>query len=76
MRIEIINGHRVEHADEGKWLHNGKDNWERVFASLVYLGDGAPVWEECTEEAMKKWKDEHPEPVIDPEEVEAEAVES
>lgn len=62
MRIEIINGQRVEYADEGFWLHNGAPDWERIFTDCVYLGKDAKPWAECTTAEKEAWEAEHPQP--------------
>lgn len=62
MRIEIINGHRVEFADEGNWLYKDLSETERVFTDYVYLGDGAEPWAECTTAEKEAWEREHPQP--------------
>lgn len=62
MRIEIINGHRVEFADEGKWLYKDLSETERVFIDYVYLGDGVEPWHECTNEEKESWESLNPPP--------------
>lgn len=62
MRIEIINGQRVEYADANNWLHDGAPDWQRIFSKLVYLGKDAEPWEECTNEEKEQWEREHPQP--------------
>ena len=39
--ITIENGHRTQTASEGILLTNGES-----FSKIVYLGDGAPEWQE------------------------------
>lgn len=60
MKIEIVNGQRVEYADDGKWLHDDAPDWERVFSKLVYLGKDAKPWAECTTAEKEAWEAEHP----------------
>lgn len=62
MKIEIINGQRVETPDEGLWLHNGAPDWQRIFSKLVYLGKDAELWAECTTAEKEQWEAEHPQP--------------
>ena len=63
MRVEIINGQRVEYADDNKWLYKDSDE-ERHFAKCVYLGKEAPIWAECTNDEKISWEQDHsvPEP--------------
>jgi len=70
MKIEIINGQRVETPDEGLWLHDGAQDWQRVFSKLVYLGKDTEPWAECTTAEKEAWEAEHPQPEPpEPEEV-------
>lgn len=62
MRIEIINGQRVEYPNWENWLHNGAKDYTRVFSKEVYLGKGAEPWSECTNEEKEAWEAEHPQP--------------
>ena len=63
MRIEIINGVRVEYPDSGKWLHDGAPDWQRIFKDdYVMLGKEAEPWAECTNEEKEEWEREHPQP--------------
>ena len=62
MRIEIINGQRVEYADEDEWLHDKATDWQRIFEKLVYLGKDAEPWAKCTTAEKEKWEREHPQP--------------
>ena len=62
MRIEIINGQRVEFADEGKLLHDGAKDYTRYFTDAVYLGKDAEPWAECTTAEKEEWEREHPQP--------------
>ena len=63
MRIEIINGVRVEYPDSGKWLHDGATDWQRIFKDdYVMLGKDAEPWAECTNEEKEEWEREHPQP--------------
>ena len=62
MKIEIINGQRVETPDEGLWLHDGTPDYTRVFSKLVYLGKDAKPWAECTTAEKEAWEAEHPQP--------------
>ena len=50
MKIEIINGIRVQFSDDDKWLHDNGNGVLRIFAKKVYLGKNAAEWAECTEE--------------------------
>lgn len=68
MRIEIINGQRVEFADEGKWLYQDRGENERYFTDMVYLGKDAEPWTECTNEEKEEWEREHPQPEPEPQE--------
>lgn len=68
MRIEIINGQRVEYADDGKWLYQDDDHGNRYFTDVVYLGIDTEPWVECTNEEKEAWEEEHkPEPEPEPE---------
>ena len=62
MKIEIVNGQRVETPDEDLWLHDGEPDWRRYFTKLVYLGKDAEPWAECTNEEKERWEREHPQP--------------
>lgn len=62
MRIEIINGQRVEYADEGKWLHDGAPDYTRYFTDIVYLGKDVEPWDECTDSEKISWEGSHPVP--------------
>ena len=62
MRIEVINGQRVEFADEGNWLYNDTEDGDRYFTNMVYLGKDANPWDECTDAQMREWKEQHPKP--------------
>ena len=55
MRIEIINGQRVEYADEGNWLYNELSETERYFTDSVYLGKDAEPWKEVTDAEYVTW---------------------
>lgn len=65
MKIEIINGQRVESADEGKWLYKDEQE-ERLFRDVVYLGKDTEPWPECTDEEKQQWEEEHPQPSPEP----------
>ncbi len=47
MEIKIENGHRAQYASPGMLLTNGE-----TFSKLVYLGDGAPEWEEVEDKGQ------------------------
>ena len=68
MRIEIINGQRVEFADEGKWLHNNKLDWSRYFTTMVGLSCSDEPWPECTQAEREEWERNHPAPESEPNE--------
>ena len=42
-----------------EWLYKEYDQNDRVFASAVYLPDGEPDWDECTNEEKEQWEHEH-----------------
>ena len=46
MRIEIIDGNRVEFADNGNLLYQDISEDERFFTEYVYLGKDAEPWPE------------------------------
>lgn len=49
------------------WLHDGAQDWQRIFSKLVYLGKDAAEWAECTNEEKEQWEREHPIPEPDAE---------
>ena len=60
MRIEIINGVRVEYPDSGKWLHDGAPDYTRIFKDdYVILGKEAKPWAECTNAEKEAWEAGH-----------------
>lgn len=57
MRIEIINGVRVEYPDSGKWLHDGAPNYTRIFKDdYVILGKDAEPWAECSQAEREEYE--------------------
>lgn len=44
------------------WLHDGAQDYTRIFSKLVYLGKDAEPWAECTTEEKEQWEREHPQP--------------
>lgn len=44
------------------WLHNGAQDWRRIFSKLVYLGKDAEPWAECTNDEKEQWEEAHPVP--------------
>lgn len=63
MRIEIINGIRVEYPDEGMWLHDNAPDYTRNFKNdFVMLGKDAEPWAECTDSEREEFERTHPQP--------------
>ena len=56
---------KQEPSNPDNWLHNGADDWQRIFSKLVYLGKDAPLWSECTTAEKEQWEAEHPQPEPD-----------
>ena len=44
------------------WLHDGAQDWKRVFSKLIYLGKDAEPWAECTNEEKEEFERIHPAP--------------
>lgn len=43
-------------SNPDNWLHDGAQDWQRVFSKLVYLGKDAEPWEECTDEEKEEYE--------------------
>lgn len=41
------------------WLHDGAQDYTRIFSKLVYLGIYAEPWSECTDAEKEAWEREH-----------------
>lgn len=44
---------------EGNWLYQDRDEIDRYFTTIVYLGKHESEWAECSPEAKKAWENEH-----------------
>lgn len=49
-------------SNPDNWLHDGAQDWQRIFSKLVYLGKDAEPWAECTNAKKEEWEREHPQP--------------
>lgn len=45
-----------------EWLHDGKEDYTRVFAKSIMRDESQPAWAECTNEEKEQWEHEHPQP--------------
>ena len=71
MRIEMINGIRVQYPDSGKWLYDGAPDYNRIFKNdYVILGKDVEPWLECINEEKEEFEKTHPAPEQEPETVE------
>ena len=48
-----------------EWLHNGAEDYTRIFTDYIIRPESAPAWAECTTAEKEQWELEHPEPVIE-----------
>jgi hypothetical protein len=44
------------------WLHNGAEDYTRIFTDYILIDDSLPKWEECTTAEKEQWEAEHPQP--------------
>lgn len=45
-----------------EWLHNGAEDYTRIFTDYVIRNADSPAWAECTDEEKRRWEQEHPQP--------------
>lgn len=45
-----------------EWLHDGEQDYTRIFTDYIIRPDTAPAWAECTNEEKEEWEAEHPQP--------------
>lgn len=45
-----------------EWLHNGAEDYTRIFADYILIDDSLPAWAECTTEEKEQWETDHPKP--------------
>lgn len=48
-----------------EWLHDGAEDYTRIFTDYIIRPESAPAWAECTTAEKEQWELEHPEPVIE-----------
>lgn len=53
---------KQEPSNPDNWLHDGAQDYTRIFSKLVYLGKDAEPWAECTEAERLAWIEQHPQP--------------
>ena len=53
---------KQEPSKTDNWLHDGAQDWKRVFSKLVYLGKDAEPWAECTQAEREEFERIHPTP--------------
>lgn len=45
-----------------EWLHNGAEDYTRIFTDYIIRPDTAPAWAECTTAEKEQWEKDHPQP--------------
>ena len=50
-----------------EWLHDGAEDYHRIFADYILIDDSLPAWAECTNAEKEQWEAEHPQPEPDEE---------
>lgn len=50
------------------WLHNGAEDYTRIFSDYIIRPESATPWEECTDEERKEFERTHPNPDEDTQE--------
>jgi len=48
-----------------EWLHNGADDYTRIFTDYVIRPDSTEPWQECTTAEKEQWETEHPQPEVE-----------
>lgn len=45
-----------------EWLHNGAEDYTRIFTDYVIRNAESPAWQECTNAEKIAWEEAHPQP--------------
>lgn len=45
-----------------EWLHDGAEDYTRIFTDYIIRDENAPAWSECTTAEKEQWEQDHPQP--------------
>ena len=63
-----MNGSKVQRpTPPNEWLHNGAEDYTRIFTDYIIRPEAAEPWAECTTAEKEQWEAEHPQPEPEPE---------